>query len=99
MEERIYGGRQVPESMADVAPMEGFAPLRPSLRDRDLTPKMAGGILSSGGPSRMTARTLIQDRIQKLRREADGLESLLRSIPEQMPPEADEALWAAMCKP
>jgi hypothetical protein len=48
---------------------------------------------------RQSARGMIASRIARLRREADGLDRLLKSIPEELPPEADEALWSLACKP
>lgn len=46
-----------------------------------------------GGPCRMTARGQIEQRIGRLRREADNLEALLKALPMELPPAADEALW------
>lgn len=50
--------------------------------------------LRQGAAARQSGRGMIRSRIERLRREADGLESLLRSIPEELPFEADEALWS-----
>jgi len=52
---------------------------------------------------RMTARVAIKDRIRRLRREADGLEALLKAIDpmgkeDRLTPEADEALWSMMLR-
>jgi hypothetical protein len=42
---------------------------------------------------RMSARNVLIDRANRLRREADGLMALSRAIPENFPHDADEALW------
>lgn len=42
---------------------------------------------------RMSARGALIDRARRLHREAAQLEALARSIPENFPHDADEALW------
>ena len=54
-------------------------------------PGPRGGM--AGSASRMNARATLQDRIERLRREADQLEALSNLLPLQIPPEADVALW------
>lgn len=59
-------------------------------------PRVAQGI--SGGAqmgecARQSAKGVIRDRARHLRAEADRLEALARALPEEMPPQADQALW------
>lgn len=76
--------------MADEASKVEWKDPGPTVREPvDLTPR--GGC--AGSPTRMNARATLQDRIQRLRREADHLEALNNLLPMQIPPEADEALW------
>lgn len=42
---------------------------------------------------RTSARTILEERVAQHRRWADGLESLLKALPLELPPRADEALW------
>ena len=43
---------------------------------------------------RQNARSVIRDRIGQLRTEAARLEALLDALPQKLPPDADQALWA-----
>jgi glycine/D-amino acid oxidase-like deaminating enzyme len=45
------------------------------------------------GACRQGAKSLLRDRVHRLRREADQLEALIKSLPEELPHIADEALW------
>ena len=49
--------------------------------------------ISTGQVSRKTARDQMIDMVMRMRVQANSLEKLARSIPEQIDPEADEALW------
>lgn len=53
-------------------------------------------IASSFG-SRETAKRSIAERIKRLRQEAAYLAVLLETLPDDMPKEADEALWRLVC--
>lgn len=64
--------------------------LRSAIFSQEIPPSGQGAY---GGPCRMTARAAIGERIRKLRREADNLEALLKSLPMELPHPADEALW------
>jgi hypothetical protein len=43
--------------------------------------------------ARESAKGVIRERARRLHREADRLEVLAQSLPEVLPPAADEALW------
>ena len=45
------------------------------------------------GEARRSAKGLMRDRAERLRREADQLEALARALPEELPLGADGALW------
>ena len=55
------------------------------------SPGMVMGAAESGG--RQSAKGVIRDRARQLRNEADRLEALARALPEELPPQADQALW------
>jgi hypothetical protein len=42
---------------------------------------------------RQSAKGVIRDRVRQLRAEADRLDALARALPEELPPQADQALW------
>lgn len=42
---------------------------------------------------RQSAKGMLEERIYRLRRQANRLESLLNTLPGVLPKEADEALW------
>lgn len=46
--------------------------------------------------SRLKARHFIEERVGKLRREANKLEELLKALPLELPHDADEALWTIL---
>lgn len=48
--------------------------------------------------ARQSARGVLSDRVQRLRREADQLEALSRALPEELPRGADEALWELLIR-
>lgn len=50
------------------------------------------------GVGRMSARAILEQRIARLRSEAERLEALLRALPMELPPAADEALWDLVCR-
>lgn len=58
--------------------------------------KQAADQCPSALSTRMTTEGAIRARIDGLRREIAGLEALLRTLPREMPFEADEALWRLM---
>lgn len=45
------------------------------------------------GPMRENAKSCIEQIIKRLRIKADGLEALLRNLPEHIDSQADAALW------
>lgn len=49
------------------------------------------GDACAGG--RQSAKGVIRDRARQLHAEADRLEALARALPEELPPQADQALW------
>lgn len=46
---------------------------------------------------RLSARAMIEDKIHRLRAQADGLEALSKALPLELTREADEALWQLLC--
>jgi hypothetical protein len=52
-----------------------------------------GGAIGQRAAARQSAKGVLRDRVDRLRREADRLEALCKALPEEMPPMADEALW------
>lgn len=73
---------------------EAFKPLGRRLQPPPFaTDAMGLGNQATNAAARQSGRSMIRSRIDRLRREADGLERLLLSIPEELPREADEALW------
>lgn len=62
------------------------------------TARREGGLPGGdAGCSRQSAKGVILDRAWRLRRQAEQLEELARSIPENFPLPADEALWQLVC--
>lgn len=57
------------------------------------TPSKSMGMLGGQCVSRQSAKAAIQDRIFRLRQEAQRLDSLLDALPSVLPTDADEALW------
>lgn len=53
---------------------------------------------AGGQGYRMTAIGVLQERIRRLRQEADGLEALSRYLDadDELPPEIDEILWSIL---
>lgn len=43
---------------------------------------------------RQSAKSVIRNRVLRLRDEANQLEALLRALPEELPPQADQALYS-----
>lgn len=82
-------------NMPDQEPQErAFRPLGRRLQPPPFATDVMGfGSQTASAAARQSGRSMIRSRIDRLRREADGLERLLLSIPEEMPREADEALW------
>jgi hypothetical protein len=62
-------------------------PLESSVRGQQQTANTVGG------PSRIKGREALYQRANRLRREASLLSELARAIPENFPPDADEALF------
>jgi len=46
---------------------------------------------------RMNARGVIMEKVERLRRDANNLEELARSLPDNLHRDADEALWQLVC--
>jgi len=46
---------------------------------------------------RMNARGAIEEAARRVRHRGDGLEALLRALPEDLDPKADEILWEIVC--
>src|SRR5258708_1970904 len=62
-------------------------------------PTIGGGANMAGsGPSRISARHVIEQRIYQLQAEAHDLQTLLRALPQEMPAAAESALWTIVTR-
>lgn len=52
----------------------------------------------SSAPCRMSARSVIEARADRLEQEAAGLRKLLGTLPTDIPPVADGALWSLVMR-
>lgn len=65
--------------------------LKKDLRQHQRAPMVSGC-------GRQSARSVIEGRVRRLRNEAEKLDTLLKALPLELPPEADEALWDLACR-
>lgn len=49
-------------------------------------------------PGRMSARTMLRERIERLQRQVKQLEALDKALPLELPQDADEALWEMLLR-
>jgi len=61
---------------------------------REGTQVIPPGIM--GMPMRQTARSALVFEIDRLRKKAHDLEALLKILPQEMEPNADQALWSLL---
>jgi hypothetical protein len=68
--------------------------------ERQMVGAAALGSALAGGyaPSRPSAKAALRERIANLRREADRLEVLSKALPEELPRQADDALFDLLTK-
>jgi hypothetical protein len=67
--------------------------------ERQMVGAALGSALAGGyAPSRPSAKAALRERIANLRREADRLEALSKALPEEMPRQADDALFDLLTK-
>ena len=66
-------------------------------RQRQALDRLAhGGAVGQGTPGRETARSLLNRRINEAYARGRNLEALAMALPMELPPAADEALWAML---
>jgi hypothetical protein len=67
--------------------------------ERQMVGAALGSALAGGyAPSRPSAKAALRERIANLRREADRLEVLSKALPEELPRQADDALFDLLTK-
>jgi len=49
------------------------------------------------GPSRMTAKSIIEDHVKRHERRASQLRILLAALPSELTQEQDDAIWSIIC--
>ena len=54
--------------------------------------------VNTAGDGRESAMHTLDDMIRRTERDLERLQALRRALPQQMPPEADEALWLIFCQ-
>lgn len=80
--------------MVDKMPREGYA----SGVDGAVAGRAGQGAMLGECTARQSARGVLRDRANRMRREADQLEALSRALPEELPRGADEALWELLIR-
>lgn len=80
--------------------METAEPGAQAATDTPRTPQFARAPREAASPpldtcaqARMTARSLLEQRLHGLHHEARCLEALLKALPQELPEQADLALW------
>jgi len=62
--------------------------------DKVPTEEVKDDLVANHYVERDSARQRIENLITQLRRDADGLETILKMLPAEPTPEQDEALWS-----